>query len=186
MAATTPDLAAGSISAFLALAHAEAERADEAGMQLEKFAVTGFELPIDDVWLTAMVSYADAAIVCRDRQYAEPLFDRLAPFADQWCVTGSSSQGSVSHYLGGLATVFGRYAAADTYFAQADALNERIGAKFDTARTNLLWGSMRAERNAPGDAGAARDLLARAHDTAEANGYAKVAQRATQALERLD
>ena len=155
MATETPELAAGQIGAFLALAHAEADNVDGAGLQLEKFAATDFELPIDDVWLLAMVSYADAAIACRDPQYVQPLFDQLAPYATQWTVTGSSSQGSVSHYLGGLAAVLGRYDDADAYFTRAAELNDHLAAKFDTTRTDLLWAKMRTERNAAGDLEAA-------------------------------
>jgi len=185
MATETSALAAGQIGAFLALAHAEGDDVDGAGLQLEQFAATGFELPIDDVWLLAMVSYADAAIVCRDPQYAQPLSDRLAPYAAQWTVTGSSSQGSVSHYLGGLATVLGRYQDADAYFTRAAELNNRIGAKFDTARTDLLWANMRTKRNATGDLAAARDLFANACTAAHTYGYATVERRANQGLQLL-
>ena len=75
-----------------------------------------------------MVSYAGAAIECRDPKYAAPLFDRLAPWADQWSTAGvHRARGPVSHFLGGLAAVLGRYAEADAYFAQAAATSERTG-----------------------------------------------------------
>ena len=34
-----------------------------------------------------MVFCAEAAIECRDARYAAPLFDHLAPWADQWSST---------------------------------------------------------------------------------------------------
>lgn len=48
----------------------------------------------------------------------------------------NSVEGPVSHYLGGLATVLGRYDEADAYFAQAAAFSDRVGAKFFAAGTD--------------------------------------------------
>lgn len=58
-------------------------------------------------------------------------------------------------------------------------------ALFFAARTNLSWGRMLAERGAPGDAKKARELLDKAHTTAEARGYSNVERRAAQALQDL-
>ena len=132
-----------------------------------------------------MVCFAEAAIECRDPKYAEPLFDRLVPWASHLPATGASAQGPVSHYLGGLATVLGRYDEADAYFAQAAASSDR-GAKFFAARTDLLWGRMLAERRAPGDTENARKLLTKAHSAAKAYGYGNVERRAASALQLLD
>src|SRR5438132_2440636 len=99
-----------------------------------------------------MVCYAEAAIACRNPKSAGPLFDRLVPWSNQFATTGGgSAQGPVCLYLGGLATVLGRYNEADIYFTQSAAMSDRMGAKFFAARTNLLWGEMLAERGAPGD-----------------------------------
>ena len=124
MAADAPELA-GAFAAALAVAHVEAGRIDDARRLLEEFAAADFDLPLDPAWLTGMVDYAEAAIACRDPKYAGPLFDRLAPWADQLPTTGITADGPVSHYLGGLATVLGRYDEADAYFAQAAAFNDR-------------------------------------------------------------
>ena len=134
-----------------------------------------------------MVNYAEAAIECRDPQYATPLFDRLVPYSHLLSMAGgATAEGPVSHYLGGLAAVLGRYDEADAYFTQAAAFNERADAKFFAARTNLLWGKMLAERNAPADAEKARELLAEAHTSAAAHGYANVKRRAAAALQQLN
>ena len=130
--------------------------------------------------------YAEVAIACRDPKYAGTLFDRLAPWADQCRTAASRLTVPVSHYLGGLATVLGRYDEADAYFARAAAFNDRADAKFFAARTNLWWGKMLAERNAPGDTERARDLLTKAHAAAAAHGYANVERRAAEALQHLD
>ncbi len=184
-AANTPGIA-GAIAAALARAHAEGDRTDDARHLLETFAATEFELPIDSSWVSSMACYSEAAIECRERSCAGRLLDSLTPYADQWCTTGSTSEGPVSHYLGGLATVLGRYDDADVYFTQAAAFNDRIGAKFYGARTYLSWGRMLAEHRAPGDAQKARDLLTKALTVAAAHGYANVERRAAQALQHLD
>jgi hypothetical protein len=67
----------------------------------------------------------------------------------------------------------------------AAAFNHRAGAKFFAAHTNLSWGMMLTERNAPGDKQRVRDLLTTAQTTA-AHGYANIERRATEALQHLD
>jgi tetratricopeptide (TPR) repeat protein len=186
MAAESPNIASGVTAGALALAHAEGDRTDDARQLLEQFAAADFELPLDQLWIIGMVAYAEAAIACRDPQYAGPLLDRLAPWADQLSTTGATAGGPVSHYLGGLATVLGSYDEADAYFAQAAAFSDRVGARFFAARTDLLWGKMLAERRAPGDTEKARDLLSKAQSAAAANGYANVERRAAAALQLLD
>jgi class 3 adenylate cyclase/tetratricopeptide (TPR) repeat protein len=177
---------AGAFAAALAMAYVEADRTDDARHLLEEFAAADFDLPLDPAWLSGMVVYADVAIECRDPKYAGPLFDQLAPWADQFSSTGLTAEGPVSLVLGGLATVLNRYDEADTYFSQAAAFTDRIGAKFFAARTNLSWGKMLAERHAPGDTEKARDLLTKAHTAAAAHGYANVERRAASALKDLD
>jgi class 3 adenylate cyclase len=173
--------------AALAVAHAEGGRIDDAKALLEELADADFGVPMDGTWLTTMVSYGDAAIECRDPRYAGPLFDRLAPWADQWSTTsGPTVEGPVSLILGGLATVLGRYDEADAYFAHSAESSERGNAKYFTARTNLWWGVMFAKRAGPEDTEKARDLLARAHSSAKANGYGTVERRAATALQLLE
>jgi hypothetical protein len=92
----------------------------------------------------------------------------------------------VSHYLGGLATVLGRYDQADAYFAKASEFSDRIGAKFFAARTDLLWGRMLAERSRPGDRERAQVLLSQARAAAATYGYRNVERRAATALEHLE
>ena len=187
MAADTPDLAPALLAGVLAMAHADADRTDEARLILEQFAASGFDLPLDQLWLAGMINYAEATIACRDPQYAGRIFDQLAPYASLLATAGAATASCpVSYYLGGLATVLGRYEEANAYFAQAAAFNERFDAKFFAACTNLLWGNMLAERGEVGDIKRARALLTTAHEAAAANGYATVDRRATAALQQLD
>ncbi len=186
MAAGTPDISRGLFGSLLAKAHVEGDRTGDARLLLEEFAATDFDLPLDQIWFTGMVDFAEAAIECRDPKYAQPLFDQLEPWARQLPATGGSVLGPVTHYLGGLATVLGRYEEANAYFAEAAAFSDRVGAKFFAARTDLLWGKMLAERKAPGDLEIARELLGKAHTAATRNGYGNVGRRAAAALHLLD
>ena len=134
-----------------------------------------------------MHCYAEAAIHCGDPKYAEPIFDRLVPWAEQSVASGSvTASGLVSNSLGGLATVLRRYDEADAYFAQSAAMSARMNAKFFAAVTDLFWGSMLAERKAEGDIEKARDLLTKAQAAAAAHGYGNVERRAAAALQLLD
>jgi class 3 adenylate cyclase/tetratricopeptide (TPR) repeat protein len=184
MAAGAPELSAV-VAASLAGVYAEADRTDDALRLLEEFAAAGFDLPLDPLWLTEMLAYAQAAIVCRNSTYAAPIFERLVPWADQFSTTGITADGPVSIALAGLATVLGRYDDADAYFRQTAAFNDRADAKYFGVLTHLFWAGMLAERNAAGDREKARDLLIKARAAAAVHGYANVERRAAEALQQL-
>jgi hypothetical protein len=173
------------VGALLAMAHSEANRTDDARLFLDEFARRDFVLPLDTMWLSGMIEYAEAAIECRAWSVAGPLLERLGPWAHQLASNGASSPGPVSHFLGGLATVLNRYEAADGYFVQAQAFSERVKAKYFAARTDLSYGKMLLERRGPGDSEKARALLTKAHTVAAANGYRNVERRAAAALAAL-
>jgi hypothetical protein len=170
----------------LALAHAEADHAEELRALLEGFAKLNFDLPLDAAWLTGMIAYADAAVEYRDPHFAEPVLARLAPFTDQWLYTDVAASGPVSRTVGDLLRVLGRHDEAEAQFAHSSASSERAGAKFFAARTDLSWGMMLAERRRTGDHEKAREKLTRARRTATANGYGNIERRATEALQLLD
>jgi class 3 adenylate cyclase len=186
IAAETPDISRGLFASLLAKAHVEGDRTDDARRLLAEFAASDFDLALDQTWLTGMVDFAEAAIECQDPQYAGPLFEQLAPWAGQLPATGASALGPVSHYLGGLCSVLGRYDEAEAYFVRSAEFSDRMGAKFFAARTDLSWGRMLAQRGAPGDNDRARGLLTKAHAVAAANGYGIVERRALRALQLLD
>ena len=174
------------VKAALVLALADGDRTDEVRQLLEEFVGTGFNFLVDALWSIGMCGFAEGAIELGDPRFARPLFDQLAPWADQWCTTGVTAQGPIGHYVGGLATVLGRFDEADAYFAQAASMSTRARAKFFGARTDLLWGRMLVARGNSDDAGRARVLLTQAHTVAVANGYGKVERRAAAALHMLE
>jgi tetratricopeptide (TPR) repeat protein len=185
MASGAPEVSPWMFGSLLAKAHVEVNDVAAALDQLEAFAASGFDLKEDQVWLSGMVDYADAAYQCGDPTYAQPLFERLAPWHAQLPATGASALAPVSHYLGGLASVLGRHDEADAYFSQSAALSDRLGAKFFAARTDLWWGNLLAKRNRPGDAESAVTRLRKAQRVARVHGYANVAQRASEALDAV-
>jgi tetratricopeptide (TPR) repeat protein len=172
--------------AVLTLAHAEAGNEDEVRVLLDEFADSGFELPQDPTWLTGMIAYADAAVACSDPRHAGDLLERLAPFAEQWLYTDVTTSGPVSHSLGGLAALLGRFDDADAYFARAAADSERTAATYFAARTEISWGGMLLERNAVGDLDSGRGLVVNAREVASARGYQGLERRATEILQHGD
>ena len=161
-------------------------RLDDAHRLLRAFAASGFALPPDPgSWLVTMVTYAAVAVACRDTEIATAMFDRLSPFADQLPTNAIQAFDHTSLVLGDLATVLGRYDEAEDYFTRAAEFSERAGAKFLAAKTDLGWAGMLIERDAPGDAERARDLLGEAHTVAAANGYARLQRQAADALRQL-
>ena len=167
---------------ILAMAHAEADRTDKAGLLLDEFAAKDFVLPLDTMWLSGMVAYAEAVIECRASNLAGPVFQRLRPWANQLACSGATSAGPVSHFLGGLATVLKRYETADDYFVQAQAFSERVSSKYFAARTNLSYGRMLLERQDRSGREKGRRLLTKARTAAAVNGYGNVERRAAAAL----
>jgi tetratricopeptide (TPR) repeat protein len=171
--------------ACLAGAHAEGDRPDEAAVFLEKFASQEFVLPMDVGWITGMVTYAEAAIECREPRFALPILRQLAPWRDQLSHNDVTTEGPVSHYLGGLASVLGQFDDSEGYYRQSAELCRRIGAKGFAARTDLSWARMLLARNYEGDVARALHLLLKAREASAANGYGTTLRRASTLLHEL-
>lgn len=184
MVAANPGLP--TIRASLAMAFAQARRLDDATRILDEFANTGYSLPPDTAWLNGMTEYADAAIACGDRRFAQALYDLLAPWARQFASAGGlTAEGPVCLYLGGLATVLGRHDEADRHLTLAAELSERNAMKFFAALTSLRRGQLLLDRGFDGDSDSSRTQLTAAHVVAAANGYGAVEREAAAALKRL-
>ena len=167
-----------------ALAAAYLEGGNEAAARelIDEAAAGSFSLPEDTAWFDGILNYARVALELKLRDHAEILFTMLAPFEDQVPYNGIIPQEPVAMHLGGLATVLGRYEAAEPSFEKAAELNARGGMRYAEAQTNLLWGRMLLMRNGPGDIERAREVLEQARSRAVACGYAMVERRATAAL----
>jgi class 3 adenylate cyclase/tetratricopeptide (TPR) repeat protein len=177
-----------SIPAYRAgLAAANLDAGDEAAAQelIDEAAAHSFSMPEDSAWFDGIVYYARVVIELQLRAHGERLIELLVPFRDQVPHDGVVPHPPVATYLGGLATVAGRYEEAESYFEQAAELNTRGEMGFAGAQTNMYWGRMLCARNGPGDADRARELLEQARESAAARGYAMVERRASVELSKL-
>lgn len=116
----------------LALLHADLGRLEEARESFDALAVDQFRaLPRDVNWLNAMDELAQVCAALGDREHAATLYALLLPYADQNVVVAfaDACEGSVSRYLGLLATTAGRWDAAARHFEAALAMNQRIRAR---------------------------------------------------------
>jgi len=150
----------------------ETGRTAEARRDLRALAKDGFELPRDGGWLVYMSLLAAVAAELNDRASAARLYDLLLPYADRLGIVGAglACWGSISSYLGLLASALGRVADATRHFEDAAKVHERIG-----ARPFLAWTQLsHARLLLTGDAGARRSeataLLASALATARELG----------------
>lgn len=169
-------------NAALMLSHLEAGRDALAASMLAATAASGFDYGIDNSWLVITVDHAEVAVELQMLEQAAGLYETLEPFSSQVACTGLTSQGPVSHYLGGLAMLGGRLDEADRWFGEADAYARRSGDNFSGARTALWWGRVAAARR---EQEAARGRFALARLAASDHGYERVAQRAAEALAAL-
>ncbi len=124
----------------LALAYGHMGRLDECRRVFDAVAAADFEdYPRDSNWLTGLT---DAAHVCwflDDTERSRQLYEMLLPHRDL-VVIGSwfaACSGTVSHYLGLLATVLGAPCEADEHFAAAEETYSRMGARPLMARARL-------------------------------------------------
>ena len=94
----------------LARALLQGRRYDEARSLLDKAAAVAFaDLPDDLLWAYGMSAYAEVAVQLDHVEAAALLYDQLAPYHRYLTFVGTACEGPIAHYLGGLATVLGRF-----------------------------------------------------------------------------
>ena len=93
--------------------------------------------PYDILWLASLTLLAWAAVELRADVPAQQLYEMLVPYHDQLAWLGTGGGPPVACYLGGLASVLGRYDEAENYFIEATDLNTRGGLEFAAAWTRL-------------------------------------------------
>jgi class 3 adenylate cyclase/tetratricopeptide (TPR) repeat protein len=169
---------------LVVLAYCELGRTELAREAFERLAVSDFaDLPFDAVWLRCLTECAVACARLGDVVRARVLHHLLGPYAGQLPVFAiGTAGGSVSHYLGLLATTLGSFDEAETRFAAAAATHERLGAPTWLARTRLEWARMLLTRRQAGDVERARDLLGPALVIARELGLGKVERDAAALL----
>jgi DNA-binding SARP family transcriptional activator len=133
----------------------------EARDALQALAADGFAaLPFDEEWLVSLGLLAETARILGDAERAAVLHPMLLPYGDRVAVSYPEiSTGSVARYLGLLAATSERWDDAERHFEDALAMNVRIGARPWLAHTQEDYARMLLEREGPGDAERAEELL---------------------------
>jgi DNA-binding SARP family transcriptional activator/tetratricopeptide (TPR) repeat protein len=148
-------------SCFQALVEAELGREAKARETFERLAADDFAvLPFDEEWVVSLTFLAETARLLDDTQRATTLYGLLLPYADRVALSYPDvSTGSASRYLGVLAAMIGRPDDAESHFEDALAMNSRIGARPWVANTQYDYARTLLDRDAPGDAGRAEELI---------------------------
>ena len=106
---------------------------------------------------------AETAALLGDTGSASVLYRLLLPWSALNVVDQAEGiRGSLSRYLGILATTTKRWEEAGPHFEQAVAMNERMGARPWLAHTYSDYARLLLARDEPGDRGHALELTGRA------------------------
>jgi tetratricopeptide (TPR) repeat protein len=121
----------------LAHVHARLGRLAEAKQTLDDLAPDDFSaVPLDQEWLLGMSLLAETSAVLGDTDSAPILYRLLVPWAAFNAADHPEGiRGSISRYLGLLATTTQRWTEAARHFEDALELNERMGAPVARAHT---------------------------------------------------
>ena len=173
--------------ATLAGLYCETDELDQARAQVAMLAANGYRLPVDWTWPSAVMSLGQVASDLGDQALAEHFYPQLQKVAGQVGVTaiGLICYGSLARLGGLLAACLRRWDEADRYFGEAEAMNERIGARPYLVRTRRAWAAMLIDRNAPGDGARIAALMAAARDTAVEIGMQREIVRLDRLSERI-
>ena len=127
---------------------------------LEDAAADLVKLPRDSEWLFSLSVLAEVAAHLQDRDRAAILYGLLLPYARlNASNSGVGGIGSVSRYLGILASTMSRWDDAQSHFEDALAMNERMGARPWLAHTQNDYARVMFDRGGPGDRERAQELL---------------------------
>jgi tetratricopeptide (TPR) repeat protein len=168
--------------AMLAQAYCELGRGDEARAAFQVLAGSLRYLPLDPNWILTVARSAAVCAQLGDTSTAATLYDLLLPYSSRVAGQGIIWIGSVAHYLGELATTLGDLAGAESHFAMAEALHERMDAPTWLARTRLERARMLLARRQRRDVETARALLGQSVATARELGLGTIERRAVELL----
>ena len=167
--------------------HLKNERLCEAQAELDAIAAEDFaDLPRDANWLFGVVSLADLTCELGDVRRARLVHDLLLPFAGRMAATrpAVSFAGSISHFLGRLASVLGEDAAAEAHFERALREHRQLGSAPWVARTRTEYARLLLGRDDPAALGRALALATAAVESARELDLGEIRPRAEAVLER--
>jgi DNA-binding SARP family transcriptional activator/tetratricopeptide (TPR) repeat protein len=154
------------IRCLLVHLHNQLGQTEEAREEFNNLAENRFDaVPFDIEWLYGMSLLAETCAALEDRDAAAELYTQLSPYAHLNAVdVPEGMRGSVSRYLGLLASTMQRFDDAEHHYQDALAMNEHLGARPWLAHTQNDYAHMLLTRDNQGDPGRAQHLL----DTANA------------------
>jgi DNA-binding SARP family transcriptional activator len=159
------------------VAHLQARlgRRAEARQALADLARDDFAaVPFDAEWLYALSLLAETSVLLEDADTSAVLYRLLLPWADLNAADHPEGiRGSVSRYLGLLATTMEQWADAERHFEDAIAMNERMGARPWLAHTQHDYAEMLVARGHAADRDRAEQLHATAAATYDELGMAR-------------
>ncbi len=173
---------------FLAWLCADSGRPGEARDHLRLLSADGFRAVRRDLtWLASAALLAELCLMLNEPDRAGVLYAQMLPYADWNVMVGIPVYlGSVSRYLGLLATVQRRWSVAERHFQRALLVNERLGAHGWLAHTRHEYAQMLLARADPHDAERARALLAEARTLARTLGMSRLVHKLGDACETAE
>jgi tetratricopeptide (TPR) repeat protein len=165
----------------LAWLYAGDGRYPEASDLIEELAAHNFtDLPRDNYWIVSLALLAEACWILGATRHTDLLYELLHPYETQHVVPGPHAiyHGSVTHYLGLLATTLSRWDEAESHFEDALATHTRIEAPPFAARTQYAYADMLERRGEAGDEERALELIGQTLGTAEKLGMTRLAEQA--------
>jgi tetratricopeptide (TPR) repeat protein len=166
----------------LALIYTELGHNAEAATEFERLAQDDFaDIPRDSNWVVSLTYLVDTCTSLGDRTRASTLYELLLPYrqVNVLFANASACYGSVSRYLGALATVMARWDDAEGHFEDALSMNSAMGARPWLAHTQYQYARMLLTRDRVGASDKAATMLKHALTTARELGMRALEQRIT-------
>ncbi|NRA01327.1 MAG: AAA family ATPase [Myxococcales bacterium] len=119
------------------------------------------KLPMNAAWFMSIGTISELAMNLGGREAAERLYTLLLPYSDRVLQVPPTAMylQAASHYLGGLASVLGRFDDAERHFTKAIELNSRMQARGFLAYNRLHYARMLLARGRSGDHKKAQQLI---------------------------
>jgi hypothetical protein len=134
------------------------------------------EIDGSDLQVQTHIAFGTVAWALGRADVAPAIYSALEPFAEELGVSSSgqaASLGSVSRYLGQMATLMGDWERAEMDFARAMRRNLESGARGEVAETRYDWASSLVRRGLARDAERATALLDAAERGARELGWSR-------------
>ena len=142
-------------------------------------------MPADVTWSTGYGVVDRGSALVGDTESAPDLRAKIIAYHDQISTTTVTFLPALSHYLGLLDHLAGRYDDAERWFGEALEIHEHVRSPILVARTHASWAALLADRARGDDRSRARTMAQSALDTAAVGGYGYTEADARAVLERL-